>query len=459
MSEPARILVAEDDKQALRALTELLEDEGYAVEAVDDGDAAAALLDAQSFDVALLDIRMPGLDGLSLLGKLAEREDRPATLVMTAYGASSIAIEAMKLGAYDYLAKPLRFDELLIQIERALAARRRSWQLASYRAEEEPEETGLVGSSAAMQEVYKLIGQVAPTDSTVLIRGETGSGKELVAREIHRHSKRADGRFVALNCAAIPDTLIEAELFGHEKGAFTGAAQRRVGRFEAAQGGSLFLDEIGDLAPGTQVKLLRALQERTIERLGSDRPVRLDVRVIAATHVDLEAAVRQGTFREDLYYRLNVVSLRLPALRERLEDLPELAETLRRRIAARLDLPSGEMSAEALAALMSRSWPGNVRELEHTMERAIVLARGGVIAPEHVARQDLPLQTSPFEELALEEGFHAWVERLERRLIERALAQADGNRTTAARTLGISRRLLYDKLKQLRIEAPCRPGA
>jgi len=451
MSDPIRILVAEDDEQARVALTELLEDEGYQAVAVANGDDAWRRLESEPFDVALLDIRMPGRDGLTLLRDLRNREDAPSPLVMTAYGASSIAIEAMKLGAYDYLAKPLRFDELLIQIERALAARRQQRQLESYRWEE-TEEASLVGSSSAMQQVYKLIGQVAPTDSTVLIRGESGTGKELVAREIHRHSKRADGRFVAVNCAAIPASLIEAELFGHEKGAFTGASQRRIGRFEAAQAGSLFLDEIGELAPETQVKLLRALQERTIERLGSDRAIRLDVRVIAATHIDLEDAVQQGRFREDLYYRLNVVTIPLPALRERRSDIAELSESLRRRVSARLDLPAGELAEDALAALRARRWPGNVRELEHTLERALVLSRGGPITAEHVSQSESAGASNPFGNLELEVGFHEWVHRLERRLIQRALEESDGNRSLAARRLGISRRLLYDKIKQLELD-------
>lgn len=303
--------------------------------AAEDGAAARSLLedsngDSPAFDVVLLDIRMPKLDGLSLLRLLQSREDPPVVLVMTAYGASSIAIEAIKLGAYDYLPKPLRFDELLLQIERALESRRRTRLLESYRLDENNAEGGLIGSSPAMQQVYKLIGLVAPTDSTVLIRGESGSGKELVAREIHHHSKRSGGRFIAINCGAIPAGLIESELFGHEKGSFTGAAQRRIGRFEAADGGTLFLDEVGDLALETQVRLLRALQERSIERVGSEQSVRIDVRVIAATHVDLEAAVKERRFREDLYYRLNVVSIRLPALRDRLEDIAELSEALLR---------------------------------------------------------------------------------------------------------------------------------
>ena len=454
MSEAIQILIAEDDDQARAALTDLLKDEGYQVTAASDGAEARTAIERASpgFDVLLLDIRMPELDGLDLLRILAEREDIPAVLVMTAYGASSIAIEAMKLGAYDYLPKPLRFDELLLQIERALESRRRVRLLESYRLDEAETEGRLIGSGPAMQEVYKLIGRAAPTDSTVLIRGESGSGKELVAREIHHHSKRSKGRFVAVNCGAIPAGLIESELFGHEKGAFTGASQRRIGRFEAAQGGTLFLDEVGDLAPETQVRLLRALQERTIERLGSDKSIRLDVRVVAATHVDLEAAVKERLFREDLYYRLNVVTIALPALRERTEDLPELTDALLRRVALRLETPATAVTDEAQNALRARTWPGNVRELEHVLERAAILARGAPIGPEHLSAPEMGANTSPFDTVPLEAGFHANVRALERRLVERALAEANGNRTEAAARLGISRRLLYDKLRQLDLD-------
>lgn len=457
MSEQVKILIAEDDDQAREALRELLTDEGHTVTAVADGAAARSLLDvaspdSDSFDVALLDIRMPELDGLSLLRLLQDRHDSPAVLVMTAYGASSIAIEAMKLGAYDYLPKPLRFDELLIQIERALESRRRTRQLESYRVDEAQGENPLIGSSPAMQQVYKLIGQVAPTDTTILIRGESGSGKELVAREIHRHSKRSDGRFIAVNCGAIPPGLIESELFGHEKGAFTGAAQRRIGRFEAAQGGTLFLDEVGDLAPETQVRLLRALQERSIERLGSEQTVRLDVRVVAATHVDLETAVEERRFREDLYYRLNVVSISLPTLRDRSEDIVELAEALLRKISRQLETPAVTLTDEALAQLRARHWPGNVRELEHALERAAILSRGAPIGPEHLDGSEPKDRSDPFDSIPLDDGFHTIVRGVERRLIERALSESEGNRTEAAARLNISRRLLYDKLKQFDIE-------
>ena len=316
MKSRGLVLVAEDEAQARRALCALLEEEGYRVLSVADGREAARLLEREPVDAALVDIRMPGMDGLALLEQLRDQRDAPPVLIMTAYGSSEIAIRAMALGAFDYLTKPIHFEELRIQLERAIESRRRAAELEVYRAEEKAaRETEMIGQSPAMQRLYKLIGQVAPTDSTVLITGESGTGKELIAEAIHRHSPRAGQRLVKVNCAAIPETLLEAEMFGYERGAFTGAFERRIGKFEFASGGTIFLDEIGDLAPSTQAKLLRVLQEHAIERLGSNATIPVDVRVVAATNRDLADAVRQGHFREDLYYRLSVVVLRAPALR------------------------------------------------------------------------------------------------------------------------------------------------
>jgi len=454
VSRPRRILVAEDDPRARESLTALLVEEGYSVEAVEDGRQASRLLGEESFDAALLDVRMPGKDGLAVLRELREREHPPAVLVMTAYGNSSVAIEAMKLGAYDYITKPLHFDELLIQLERAVANRRQSIELEAYRGDEPHRggEAEIVGNSPAMQQVYKLIGQVAPTDSTVLIRGESGTGKELIARAIHAHSPRKQGRLVCVNCAAIPDTLLEAELFGHEKGAFTGAVARRRGRFELAHGGTIFLDEIGELSTAMQAKLLRVLQEKIIERLGSEQSIPLDVRIIAATNRELERCVADGSFREDLYYRLNVVTLRVPSLRERPEDIPELADHLLGKLARQLRLHSAGLIPEAEKSLRERDWPGNVRELEHTLERALVLSRGAPIRPEHLTPDARSNAADPLAGLSLEEGMHALVARLERSLIGRALAEAEGNRTRAAEILKINRRLLYDKLREYGME-------
>ena len=452
MKRKGSVLVAEDEAQAREALRALLEEEGYAVRCAADGLEAARLLEEESVDAALIDIRMPGQDGLALLKQIRGFARPPAVLIMTAYGSSSVAIEAMTLGAFDYLTKPINFAELRIQLERAIEHRRRAEELESYRAEETAAlEAEMVGASAAMQRLYKLIGQVAPTDSTVLIRGESGSGKELIARALHRHSPRSTRRLVKVNCASIPETLLEAELFGHERGAFTGAAQRRIGKFEHAAGGTIFLDEIGELAPSTQGKLLRVLQEHTIERLGSNVTIPLDVRVVAATNRDLEKAVKSGGFREDLYYRLNVVTITAPPLGERREDIPELARCLARRAAARLRLSAPALTPEAVEMLVARPWPGNVRELEHCLERALILSRGAPILPEHL-EAETPAGGSPFDLVPLEEGFHGAVAKLERRLIERALQAAGGNRTRAAELLRINRRLLYDKLREHGLE-------
>ena len=455
MSNAAKVLIAEDDQRALDSLRELLSEEGYQVRAASDGAEAWSLLEDTKFDALLLDVRMPGMDGLKILRQLPGLPQPPAVLVMTAYGSSSIAIEAMKLGAYDYLAKPLHFDELLIQLERAVAARRQTLELETYRGENHHNDgSALVGESAPMQQVYKLIGQVAATDSTVLILGESGTGKELVARAIHKHSARGGRRMVSVNCAAIPDALLEAELFGHEKGAFTGAVARRRGRFELADGGTIFLDEIGDLSAPMQAKLLRVMQDRAIERLGSEQTIRLDVRIIAATNRDLEQAVAAGDFREDLYYRLNVVAIRLPPLRERRDDIAQLAPNLAERIAAERKLPFGGITEEAIDVLTRQAWPGNVREFEHCLERALILSRGAPLAPSHLsASNELSgAAGEPFADLPLEEGMHALVAKLERQLIEQALKSTAGNRSKAAEILKISRRLLYDKIREHGIE-------
>ncbi|MBZ5496713.1 MAG: sigma-54 dependent transcriptional regulator [Acidobacteriia bacterium] len=453
MKHDVPILIAEDEKQARESLSALLEDEGYKVICASDGDEAARILTTTTVEAALIDIRMPGKDGLVLLRELRENPNPPAVLIMTAYGTSAVAIEAMALGAFDYLIKPLNFDELRIQLQRAIENRRRIRELEAYRIEEDTlQESEIVGSSPAMQKLYKLIGQTAPTDSTVLIRGESGTGKEVVARALHRHSPRAALHMVKVNCASIPETLLEAELFGHERGAFTGATQRRIGKFEFADGGTIFLDEIGDLSPSTQAKMLRVLQDHCVERLGSNITIPLDVRVLAATNRDLEGAVREGRFREDLYYRLNVVAIVIPPLRERREDIFELAQVLLRRSAARLRLPTPTISEEARRVLYQNDWPGNVRELEHCLERALILSRSGVIMPEHVKLAAGPLTADPLDAFSLEEGLHGAVHKLERRLIERALATAAGNRTRAAQLLKINRRLLYDKLREHGLE-------
>ena len=447
-------MIGEDDDRARDSLRALLTDEGYRVQTARDGAEVSQLLKEAEFDAVLLDVRMPGKDGLSLLREIREQPRPPAVLIMTAYGNSGLAIEAMKLGAYDYVTKPLHFDQLLIQLERAVSLRLQSISPPESSEENEaPEEDiELIGQSPAMQKVYKLVGQVAATDSTVLIRGESGTGKELIARAIHRHSPRRAARLVSVNCAAIPDTLLEAELFGYEKGAFTGATARRKGKFEIADHGTIFLDEVAELPAATQSKLLRFLQERTIEPLGSEQTIQLDVRILAATNRNLDQCVEQRTFREDLFYRLNVVSIVAPPLRERREDIPELAAHLLKKLIAKRNLPAASFSAEALNALKTADWPGNVRELEHAIERAVILSHGAPITPDLLTRPQQPRDGDPFQDVRAEEGLHELVARLERSLIRKALAEAAGNRTRAAEILKINRRLLYDKLREFGME-------
>ena len=449
----AHVLIVEDDIRARETLQALLEEEHYQVDAACDGTEATEALQRSNYDAVLLDIRMPGRDGLTILRDLREHPAAPAILVMTAFGSSDVAIEAMKLGAYDYLTKPIRFDELLIQLKRSIANRLQAMSLERY-----VEDSGavtqveLVGDSAPMRQVYKLIAQVASSDSTVLILGESGTGKELIARAIHDHSPRRAARLVAVHCAAIPDTLLEAELFGYEKGAFTGAVARKRGKFEIAEGGTIFLDEIGELSPSMQVKLLRVLQERTIEPLGSERTIPLDVRILAATNVDLKQAIKKGTFREDLYYRLNVVTIEAPPLRDRREDIPALAAHILRKLISRRKVTPTSLTPQAIDALKAGSWPGNVRELEHVIERGVILCQGTPIGPELLAPPPPARSSDPFGELPLDEGFHTLITKLEQSLVRRALAQAHENKSRAAEILKINRRLLYDKLQEFGID-------
>jgi two-component system NtrC family response regulator len=389
---------------------------------------------------------MADLSGLDLLHRLRAVTPEAAVIVMTAYGTIETAVGAIKAGATDYLTKPLNLDELLHRIERVRERQRLLGENRELREalRERHRVEGIVGDSGRMQEVLSLVRRVAGSDATVLIRGESGTGKELIARAIHHASPRAAGPFVAVNCAALPEGLLESELFGHERGAFTGAAATRKGRFELADGGSLFLDEIGDLPLHLQVKLLRVLQEREFERVGSSRPIGVDVRVIAATHRDLEALVRQGRFRDDLYYRINVVTVTLPPLRERREDLPLLIDHFVKTFAAKNGKTVVGLTREARESLLRYDYPGNVRELENLIERAVVLTRDEVIG-----LTDLPLTVHDAPpEPGRGPGLVAAVEALERDMIRGALGLADGVQTRAAESLGISERVLRYKLKK-----------
>jgi two-component system response regulator AtoC len=445
------ILIAEDERTARISLAGLLETEGFRVLTAENGTEALSILLAEEPEAAILDIRMPGLDGLSVLRRAREGGSDSAFIVMTAQGDSGTAIDAMKLGAFDYVSKPLDFKVLLTQVERAVEQRRLSRELgAAPGAGPAPAiAKTMIGHSPAMQHVYKLIGQVATSNATVLVRGESGTGKELVVNAIHHNSARVKGPLVKVNCASIPETLLESELFGHEKGAFTNALFRRVGRFEEADKGTLFLDEIGELAPALQSKLLRALQERIIERLGSNTPVPVDIRLVTATSRDLERAVNEGSFREDLYYRLNVVAIPLPPLRDRRQDIPALVQYFLNRSGSRVSI-----TAPALALLCDYHWPGNVRELENVIERTLVLARSGVITENEIQLRTRPEPANQkWSDLApLEDGLKTNIAVLEKALIERALRQAQGNKTRAAEILGVHRRLLYEKIREYGLE-------
>jgi two-component system response regulator AtoC len=451
-----RILIAEDERTARTSLAGLLQTEGFEVLAAEDGVQALSLVLSERPEVVLLDVRMPKLDGLEVLQKLRHEGSDSAVIVMTAYEDSRTVIEAMKFGAFDYVSKPLDSRQLLAQIGRAIQHQKLARDL---KAEEQPVETtgrfeGLIGHSPGMQRVYKLIGQVAPADSTVLVRGESGTGKELVVNALHHYSPRSEKPLIKVNCASIPESLLESELFGHEKGAFTHALYRRIGRFEEASGGTLFLDEIGDLAPSLQAKLLRALQERTIERLGSNAPIHVDIRLVAATSRDLERAVAESAFREDLYYRLNVLTIFIPPLRERKQDVPALVQHFVRRAPNPVSI-----TPEALALLSGYEWPGNVRQLENAVERAIVLARNGVITEEQIDLSPNPyaIRQDWREQMPLHDGYKSVIAQVEKALVERALREAQENKTRAAEILGIQRRLLYEKIREHGIETSAGP--
>ena len=438
----ARILIVEDDDLQRQALADLLRQEGHEVVAFRTGEEALEAFPL--FDLALVDLRLPGMDGLALLKALKSRDPEAEVILITAYGTVETAVEAMKQGAYDYITKPLDFEELRLTVERALQ-RRALEQEVRFLREELSRVQGvpeLIAESPAMKEVMSLVARVGPTNATVLIRGESGVGKEVIARAIHQASRRKKGRFVAVSVAAIPETLLEAELFGYEKGAFTGAARAKPGKFELASGGTLFLDEIGDMPLALQVKLLRALQEREIERLGGIRPIPVDVRIIAATHRDLEALIREGRFREDLYYRLNVVTIWVPPLRERREDILPLAHHFLRKYAEETGKPVKGFTREAERLLLEYPWLGNVRELENAVERAVVLTRNAYIGPE-----DLPMGGRAFaSSLRLED--------VEREHILRVLRLTQGNLTRAAELLGIHRNTLREKIRRYGLKPP-----
>jgi two-component system response regulator AtoC len=452
--QQATILVADDDSVIRTNLRLLLQSEDYQVIEAADGFQAAQGFGDPSVALVLLDLKMPEKDGMELLREHQDQLEEMPVIVITALGGSAAAIEAMKLGAYDYITKPFDLDEVLFTVRRALMQKALVAQvkaLATSPASEsgDANDEELVGRAPAMLQVFKTIGRVASTQEPVLILGESGTGKELVASAIHRNSDRSGQPFIKVNCAALSPTLLESELFGHEKGAFTGAVARRVGRFEQASGGTLFLDEIGDLDIDLQAKLLRVLQSGQFERVGSNEVLQVDVRVIAATNRDLSARIAEQQFRGDLFYRLNVVAIELPPLRARGEDIPLLAEHIVRRLARKYHWPQLALAPEAVEHLCAQPWPGNVREMQNVLARAAILVRGRLILgddlrPASPSTAATPADSSCDRPMSLKD----LVAETERRAIQHALEQAGWNRTQAARLLGISRRQLFDKIQQ-----------
>ena len=454
LEQKRTLLIVDDEKSTRDGLRAALEDR-YDVYVADDAKSAMELLETEDFDVLLTDFRLPGEDGLKLIARAKSLAKPPICILMTAYGSEELAVDAMKRGADDYIAKGrLQIDELEMRIARALRQQNLETENVTLRQQLATQfgMENIVGNSPAMKEIFEVVQQVAPTRATVLLTGESGTGKEVFAKALHQLSPRAKQPFVAVHCAALSPTLLESELFGHEKGAFTGAHERRIGRFEQAQGGTLFLDEIGEIDAAIQVKLLRFLGERTFERVGSSKTLTADVRLVAATNKNLEELVKAGTFREDLFFRLRVVEIALPPLRDRTGDIPLLAQKFLREFASENEKPVNEFTADALELLMRYSWPGNVRELRTAIEHAVVLCRGGKISA-----RDLPpsirsggvattqvAQAAPANDLTVKEA--------EKQLIVRALKETNGNRTLAAEKIGMSRRTFHRKLHVYHLE-------
>jgi two-component system, NtrC family, response regulator AtoC len=445
------ILIVDDEKPTREGLRQSLEDE-FDVYTAGTVEEALKVLDADSIDLVLTDLRLRGEDGMALIEMVLQRPRAPVCMLMTAYGSIATAVEALKRGAYDFVTKPVNIDELGLKIARAIKGRQTEHENLQLRQQVDKRFglENLIGESSAMHEIFDTIRQVAPSRATVLLTGESGTGKELIAHAIHNLSSRNKTRFIAFNCAAFSPQLIESELFGHERGAFTGAIERRVGRFEQAAGGTLFLDEIGEIDSNIQVKLLRALDPGLFERVGGNQSIQADVRLIAATNRDLAALVREGKFREDLYYRLAVVQIRVPPLRERKEDIPLLANTFLKEICERDGKAFRPLSPDAMEALLRYDWPGNVRELKGAIDSGVTLATGNQITV-----RDLPLTVQgasgslPLREVGNQDFVN--IHDNEVRLIMRALDESGGNRTEAAKKLGISRRTLHRRLKELQL--------
>jgi len=441
------VLIIDNEKRMCGVLKAALELDKHTVETAYDGNSGIEKFLRGEFDIVITDLKMPGKDGIEVLEAVKKQSPATEVILMTAYATAQTAVEAMRKGAYDYLIKPFEMIEMKLKVKQILERReleKENVDLKS-RLKDKYSLDNIIGQSEAMQHVYQMVEKVASRDATVLLRGESGTGKELIAQAIHQLSHRSAGPFIAVNCAALPDTLLESELFGHEKGAFTGAEKQKKGRFELAASGTIFLDEIGDISPATQVKLLRVMQSREITRLGSEETIQVDVRIIAATNRNLEELMKEGTFREDLYYRLNVFPINLPALRERREDIPELVIHFLKKN----DQPEQKIDAQTMRALMNYHWPGNIRELENIIERMIILS-----GEEKITVDFLPPQfkgmTAGGDSLAIDipdEGLS--IDEVEKELINKAMKKAGGNKSKAAKLLGITRRKLYSMVERL----------
>ncbi len=444
MRKKPRILVVDDEWAMQEALRDWLKEDGYEVGLASSGEEAIDQAKQENWEVILLDLKMPGMDGIEALKRLKEVNPEAEILMMTAYATVDTAVQAMKEGAFDYLVKPFDPDEVEMQIKKIVQHKDLVLEnlLLRKTLEEKFQYDEIIGKSDAMQEIFGMISRVAPTDSTVLITGESGTGKELIAQAIHANSERSYMPFIAVSCGALPDALLESELFGYEKGAFTGATHAKRGRFEMADGGTLFLDEIGDISLKTQVGLLRVLQQKEITRLGSEMTTKVDVRILAATNRDLKQAIQEKRFREDLYYRLNVISIHIPPLKERTEDIPLLVETFIRKFCAEMNKEEKKVDPSALKLLLDYDWPGNVRELENVIERALVIGQGREILPE-----DLPFSRKVLRSTELPKS----LKLMEKIHIERILKENDWNISKAARELEIDRQTLYNKMQKYEI--------
>ena len=447
MTQPATILVVEDELNIRTALVTMLEKRGYVAASAGTVEEALRLLDETTVDLVITDLKMPGIGGMELLRKVKEAWPATEVVVMTAYGSIETAVEAMRSGAYDYITKPIDRDRFPVLVEKALERHfltSENRQLRD-RLETKARFEDMIGDSALMHQIYNLVEMVAASDVTVLVVGESGTGKELLARAIHQKSPRAGGPFISVNCGALPDTLLESELFGYEKGAFTGAMGTKVGRFELADRGTLFLDEIGELSLKSQVDFLRVLETKEFRRLGGTKVIKVDARIIAATNRNLEEAVKQGIFREDLYYRLNVIPLRVPPLRDRAEDIPLMVQSFLREFAAKHGRHPQELSREAMRLLRLYAWPGNIRQLRNVMERLIITVRDRVIESSHLPDE---IQTSKEHIRTAMVTLGSTLEDIEREIIRRTLAEVTNHREKAAKILGISLRTLQYKIKE-----------